>query len=813
MTATDALLREPAIQAVGWALLHFVWQGTLIGAAAAIALRLLRQSAADVRYVVASIAMVLMATLPVVTGVQTWKAARAESPVVVRAEAGTPSVSTVVAVATTAAAGVESAATPCSDCTASVAPWAGFERWMPTVVLGWMAGVAILALRLAGGWFAVRRMRTHGATPADARLQAIVRRLARTLHLSRPVVLLQSASIDVPTVIGWLKPVVLLPMGALAGLSPLQLEAILAHELAHIRRHDYLVNLLQSLVETLLFYHPAVWWLSRRIRIEREHCCDDLAVSLCGDPVVYARALAELEELRSDGPQLAMAANGGLLLSRIRRLLSGPAAHAGRGPAWLAAATAMLLMAGILAGPVGRQSVAAASVVRPEASRHGSLRDIIDVIAGFAGWDQWPAPPAPPAPPVPPAPSVAPTPPPPPPPPAPMTPESAATPPVPGSPVAPPAPLAPLPPAPGTAPLPPLPPVPPAVEQERKRESSGTYSHSNDGEKLSVSYRGSFTLNDTDTDIVSLSPNSYVKISDSGRQGSHTLELTADGSGNITRRFRVGGSERPFEPEGRQWLAAFLPRFVRQSGFNAKERVARFLKKGGADAVLAEIALIDSDYGKKVYFTQLIDQAPLDAAASRRLFEQAGREIDSDYEMASTLIAGARLLTAEPVRQAYFGAAKGIDSDYEMRRAYSAALERGPVSPELTADILDGARSLESDYEAATLLIDILKQHAIEGAPRAAFFRTLATVESSYEKGRVLQELLRRKNLSAETLAMAVDAAATVGSDYETAQVLVAAAASHEITGSTRDAFVRAAERLGEYERNRALAALARAGR
>ena len=92
----------------------------------------------------------------------------------------------------------------------------------------------------------------------------------------------------------------LLPASALAGLSPQQLEAILAHELAHIRRHDYLVNLLQTLVETLLFYHPAVWWLSRRIRIERENCCDDLAVSLCGDPVAYAKALADLEELRAD---------------------------------------------------------------------------------------------------------------------------------------------------------------------------------------------------------------------------------------------------------------------------------------------------------------------------------------------------------------------------------------------------------------------------------------------------------------------------------------------------------------------------------
>ena len=119
-------------------------------------------------------------------------------------------------------------------------------------------------------------------------------RLSRRLHITRAITLFESTLVDVPTVIGFVKPVILLPASVLGGLTPQQLEAILAHELAHIRRHDYIVNLLQSLLETLLFYHPAVWWLSRRIRIEREHCCDDLAVSLCGDPLVYARALADL---------------------------------------------------------------------------------------------------------------------------------------------------------------------------------------------------------------------------------------------------------------------------------------------------------------------------------------------------------------------------------------------------------------------------------------------------------------------------------------------------------------------------------------
>jgi TonB family protein len=132
-------------------------------------------------------------------------------------------------------------------------------------------------------------------------------------------------------VIGWLRPIILLPASALAGLSPVDLDAILAHELAHVRRGDYLVNLIQCVVEVLLFYHPAVWWVSGQIRREREHCCDDLAASLSPDRVTYARALASLEELRGEAPRLAMAAGGADLLQRIRRLVEPGSAS---GPRW-----------------------------------------------------------------------------------------------------------------------------------------------------------------------------------------------------------------------------------------------------------------------------------------------------------------------------------------------------------------------------------------------------------------------------------------------------------------------------------------------
>jgi HEAT repeat protein len=193
---------------------------------------------------------------------------------------------------------------------------------------------------LLAAWLGVHRFRTLGATPAGTACAGAVRRLMNRLGITRAVTVLESTAVRVPAVIGALRPVLLVPASALTGLTPQQLEVLLAHELAHIRRHDYLVNLVQSVVETILFYHPAVWWVSGRVRAEREHCCDDLAVALCGDRNLYVGALVGLEELRG-APVLAAAASGGSLLERVRRLVAPDLPHAGATPRWQAGAIAL----------------------------------------------------------------------------------------------------------------------------------------------------------------------------------------------------------------------------------------------------------------------------------------------------------------------------------------------------------------------------------------------------------------------------------------------------------------------------------------
>ncbi len=319
------------IEVLGWTLIHFTWQGTLVALSLAGVLRMLRGSSTNTRYAAACIALLLMSSLPLSTiaiiGYSTRdKTASGPPPQFAARPALQPQ-----------PVEIEPTIVPTQTdiASASPRPWSfirpvSITPLLPWMILLWLLGVGFFSLRLAGGWLYTQRLKSYGTRPLEEGWEQTLRRLCDQLRAPRPARLLESALVKVPMVVGWLRPVILLPASALTGLTPQQLEAIIAHELAHIRRHDYLINLLQAVVETLLFYHPAVWWVSRRIRQEREHCCDDLAVAVCGDALTYARALLEVEKLRAAGPQLAMAANGGLLMNRIRRLVGAQPKHANR---------------------------------------------------------------------------------------------------------------------------------------------------------------------------------------------------------------------------------------------------------------------------------------------------------------------------------------------------------------------------------------------------------------------------------------------------------------------------------------------------
>ena len=210
-------------------------------------------------------------------------------------------------------------------------------------MLGWSAGALLLALHLLYGWARVRHIQRTATAVASHYAQDMMRRMAARIGVTQRLRLVESSLVDAPSVIGFLRPAVIVPISVLANLPPAQMEAILAHELAHIRRGDYLVNFFQCVIEVLLFYHPAVWWVSKQIRVEREHCCDDVAAAL-SDRVEYAHALVTLETLRAEMPALAMGATGGELLGRIRRLVD-PATTAPRSSGWVAMTAVVTVLA------------------------------------------------------------------------------------------------------------------------------------------------------------------------------------------------------------------------------------------------------------------------------------------------------------------------------------------------------------------------------------------------------------------------------------------------------------------------------------
>jgi beta-lactamase regulating signal transducer with metallopeptidase domain len=334
----DDLLAAPITLSIGRALLHFVWQGTIVGLTIAVALRALAQSRATIRYGVASAGLLAMLLAPVATLMTEPDPAPAMSH---RAAvyAAPPERDSILVDAGRSA---PSLASPVAEPAAS--------RVLHLAVLVWMAGVLLLSARLLAAAFAVTRL-TRSTTPVDAALSVRVRDLARRLGVTRAIRVFESAAVKVPTVVGSLRPVILLPVSAITGLPAAHLDAVLVHELAHVRRHDYLVNLLQVAIETLLFYHPAVWWCSRQIRIEREHCCDDVVIDSGGDRVAYARALAMLEERRGAQPELALAATGGRLLDRIRRVLMVAPTVERRSPAWVVVMVLAVVFLAAISGP------------------------------------------------------------------------------------------------------------------------------------------------------------------------------------------------------------------------------------------------------------------------------------------------------------------------------------------------------------------------------------------------------------------------------------------------------------------------------
>ena len=375
---------ENAIERLGWVLVHSLWQFAVVALLTFFVLRVMQRSSARARYGFLVGVMGIMVTIPGVTWMilpgdfrndspdQQSSISQLESNAEPTFELNFPDGMRDSGIGNdhvnrlpdsdlaVSRLGIEPAlpvstqdATALTDVNWMMRIQSVVQPWLTWIVVSWVIGVILCSLRPMLGWRMLRRLRRDGVSVVSDDVQATVRRLSKQLGLRHVVHVMQSTLIKVPVVVGYLRPVILLPVSLLTNMPPAQLEAILAHELAHVRRHDFVINLLQTMIESLFFYHPAVWWLSNRIRVEREHCCDDMVVTCIGNNVEYGRALLAIAEHNRRYSVLALSVADGSLLSRVRRIVGvgsdgTPRRWVDRWPATLSVVTLVGAAVGLL---------------------------------------------------------------------------------------------------------------------------------------------------------------------------------------------------------------------------------------------------------------------------------------------------------------------------------------------------------------------------------------------------------------------------------------------------------------------------------
>ncbi len=302
------------IEAIGWAIFHSLWQGALISIVLGIAILIIDSKSAKFRYALSITSLLLLCAASTITFINVYHPQTSVTSVeVIKSNTYTQAETNYFILST-------DSPNVLSSMIKEIQKY--FSGYLPIIVTLWFAGLLIFSLRFLGGVIYVQRLKTRGIYSLDRNYEKYINSLLERVGIKRLVNVYESALIKVPAAIGYLKPVILFPLGMISGLPQNQVEAIIAHEIAHIKRYDFLVNFLQTLVETIFFYHPSVWWISKISRIERENCCDDIAVELCGDSLTYSKALINIQQMRGHETSFVLAAigNKNQLFRRIKRM-------------------------------------------------------------------------------------------------------------------------------------------------------------------------------------------------------------------------------------------------------------------------------------------------------------------------------------------------------------------------------------------------------------------------------------------------------------------------------------------------------------
>jgi len=680
------------------------------------------------------------------------------------------------------------AAPPPGAASADVDSWAA----LPGALVGaWLLGAAFVLATLLVGALRLRRIARRATPIRTGRLARTAGRIATRLGLARVPLILEGDEASIPMTWGLGRPVVLLPPGA-AEWQTWRLEAVLLHELGHVKRRDYLSQVAAHAACALYWFNPLVWIAAHRMRVEREHACDDLVVSSGGEAARYAHDLLALARAfrprgRADAVALGMA-RPDHLRDRLVAVMDTRRSRSPltRGRAWGVGSLGLAVAVGLAAlAPTAAAATRASSSTAADGT--GPATDRAAQAEGLAA----------------------------------VTVESATRTldvPLPGV-------RSPLRELLGVLRETVAPGAGPALALRRAQETSAlcgpadgeSHSHSsmtNDGLRIiemeygscrsSIRIEGDLEFDDAFTELTRMSSGAFLRMEVSRDGTRRRLEARPGAGGRPEYAWSVDGRNQEFDAEAEAWLSAALLDLFRTSGYLASERAAWILSQEGPDGVLAEVERMLADHAQARYLAILLERGRLSQPQVRRVIEVAGREIESDHSLGEVLRATAASYSFDgPTRSAFLEAARTLESDHQQGEVFRTALARGDLDEENLSVILEAAATdIESDHQLGEILMELSERYPLEPSLRGPFLRAAATLESDHQKGRVYGFVLRQEGLRPQEMAAVLDAARGIESDHTLAQLLVETAGPGLSAADLRRAFLEAAATI-ESSHNR----------
>src|SRR2546422_2099447 len=724
---------------------------------------LLRRSAASLRHLVWTLACGGVLALPLASALlPNWHLGgwpRLEVPVAFDAEQLAQQVPARDPTPAARVVPMVEAPSPAPSATVDAGPvrWRLTSDWTALVFPVWLSGVAAVLILLSVGIARIVWLDRITRPVQDEAWLTLVDELSLELGLRRHVRLLQAKGPAMPITWGVRRPAILLPAEADDWTAERRRDVLL-HELAHVKRHDFIIQLIARIACAVYWFHPLVWLAATRLREEHERACDDHVLRAGATPSEYATHLLEiargLRAARATSLATVAMARPAQLATRLidvldtRRCRDTLSARAAL-PAWLVAIAVVVPLA----------------AAAPRVAQPASLMSSLDTI--------------------------------------PRLPSPALT----SKRVAAPA-VASRRPAAGIDTL-------RGCSSDGSRRSS--HSHEGDGDVVTLSITvgrcavsfdgdGKFSFNDDFTDIATLASGGRIVIEVD--YGSHDRRLTIQRGGNgLDHVYKIDGDVRPFDDDARAWLKETLTFLLRRTGFMAEERSRWILQRRGIQGLIDELGNLTGDHTRRIYYQAAAESGKLDAAGYERLVTMAGQSIDSDHELAEFLIVVAQKQPLTGKMQAGFmTAAKKLSSDHERHRVLKAALSRPGLTTAMETAMLDAAADMSSDHELATLLIEVNEARPIDEAARPAFFTAANKLDSDYEHRRVLDAVVKRTGMSPGMLLDVLASGKTINSDHELAQLLTAVSGSYVLDDALRPAFFAAANHLSsDHEHGRTL--------